>query len=287
MRTTHPVFVQLTIAAFCVTTICGCPADEPVEECVETGATRHPGEAGRGSDEKFGEESISDKADGVWEGTKALTGAGWDFVSEKTSAGLTVVGEKIGEGKDKAIDASTAAWVWSKDKTTNGWKWVRDNAEGAAEWASDSASGMWAVTKKESGEFSLWVKVEVKEGVAWVKTTLPKAWKVTKDKTGQAWVWVGEHKIAVAVAAMVVGIVVASLIASPEVVAATAVKGAVSGSSKASLGFLVDAWKSRDPKLDLKGVTEKMFTSVGVSVLAQAGPQILSSMARADEEAAG
>ena len=109
---------------------------------------------------------------------------------------------------------------------------------------------------------------------------------MTKDKTGQAWVWVGEHKMAVAVAATVVGIVVASLIASPEVVAAAAVKGAISGGSKASLVFLVDAWKNRDPNLDLKDVTEKIFTSVGLSVLAQSGPQILSSMA-GGEEAAG
>ena len=144
---------------------------------------------------------------------------------------------------------------------------------------------MWAVTKKESGEFTLWVKVEFNEGVGWAKTTLPKAWKVTKDKSGQAWVWVGEHKMAVAVAATVVGIVVASLIASPEIVAAAAVKGAISGGSKASLVFLVDAWKNRDPNLNLKDVTEKMFTSVGLSVLAQSGPQITDSIRLSDRQA--
>lgn len=283
MRTTHPVYVNLTLAAFCVTTLCGCPEDRPIEETVETGSQTES-EKPAGEDD-VAEKSISDQAGEAWDGTKNVAGAGWDFVAEKTSAGLTIVGEKVGEGKDKAIDASTAAWVWSKDKTTNGWKWVRENAEDATEWASDSATEMWAVTKKESGEFTLWVKVEVDEGVAWAKTTLPKAWKVTKDKAGKAWVWVGEHKVAMAVAATVVTIVVASLIASPEVVAAAAVKGAISGGSKASLVFLVAAWKNRDPKLNLKDATEKMFTSVGLSVLAQSGPQILSSMAGGDEVA--
>lgn len=279
MKTSHPLFVNVTLAAFCVTTLCGCPEDQPIEETVssdsESDGGSLPAESG-GVD--AGEESFVDKAGQALEGS-------WSFVSEKTSAGLTVVGETLGEGKDRAIDASTAAWVWSRDRTTDGWKWVRENAEDATEWASDSATELWAVTKKESGEFTLWVKVEVKDGVAWARTTLPKAWKVAKDEADEVWVWVREHKVAMAAAAAVVTIVVASLISSPAVVATAAVKGAIAGGSQASLLFLVETWKNRDAKFDLDGVTEKLFRSVGMSVLAQSGPQILSSLGGA--EAAG
>jgi hypothetical protein len=278
MRFSHPLFVNVTLAAFCLTTFCGCPADQPIEETAESGSqTFKPASATEQGAPKVDEESISNKAGAALDSAKTAAGASWDFVSEKTSTGLTVFGKAVGAGKEKVVDASTAAWVWSKDKSTDGWKWVRENAEGASEWATDSANEMWTVTKKESGEFTLWVKVEAREGVAWAKTNLPKAWKVTKDAAGDAWVWVGEHKVEMAVAAAVVAIVVASLITSPEAVAVAAVKGAISGGGKASLFFLVAAWKNRDPNMDLKTMTETLFASIGTSVLAQSGPQILSS----------
>jgi hypothetical protein len=288
MRFSHPFFVNLTLAAFCLTTFCGCPADQAIEETAESGSqTVKPASATDTGDTKVDQESISGKAGAALDSAKTTAGSSWDFVSEKTSAGLTVFGTTVGAGKEKVVDASTAAWVWSKDKSTDGWKWVRENAEGASEWATDSANEMWTVTKQESGEFTLWVKVEAREGVAWAKTNLPKAWKVTKDAAGDAWVWVGEHKVEMAIAAAVVTIVVASLIASPEVVAVAAVKGAISGGSKASLVFLVAAWKNRDPKVNLKTMTEKLFTSIGTSVLAQSGPQILSSAVGDVEAEAG
>ena len=276
MRFSHPVFVNLTLAAICVTTLCGCPAAQPVEQTAAPGATTGTSNSADPSTE--GDSTLSEKATSTFENAKSAAGSSWDFVAEKTGAGLTVFGRTVGNGKENVVDASTAAWVWSKDKSTDGWQWVRENAENASEWATDSANQMWTVTKMESGEFTLWVKVEAREGVAWAKTNLPKAWKVTKDKAGDAWVWVGEHKVEMTAAAAVVTIVVASLIASPEVVAVAAVKGAISGGSKASLVFLVAAWKNRDPKMDLKSMTENLFTSIGTSVLTQSGPQILSSV---------
>lgn len=279
MRTTHPFFVNVTFAAVCLTAFCGCPADQPVDNTGQA-APQNSGEptAADPDGPMDSGETVSDKAGAVLDTATAAAGSTWNFVSEKTSAGLTVFGDTVGEGKDQVVDSSTAAWVWSKDKSTDGWKWVRENATDATEWATDSASEMWTVTRQETGEFTLWVKVEAKEGIAWAKTSLPAAWKVTKDAAGDAWVWVGEHKVAMTVAATVVAVVVASLISSPEIVAVAAVKGAISGGSRASLLFLVAAWKNRDPKLDLKTVSENLFTSIGTSVLAQSGPQILSSM---------
>ncbi|MDA0586431.1 MAG: hypothetical protein O2820_00570 [Planctomycetota bacterium] len=279
MRSTHPFFVNVTLAAVCLTSFCGCPADQPVDNTGQADPLTS-GEATATDPDKPVDsgESVTDKAGAVLDTATAAAGSTWNFVSEKTSAGLTVFGNTVGKGKDQVVDSSTAAWVWSKDKSTDGWKWVRENATDATEWATDSASEMWTVTRNETGEFALWVKVEAKEGIAWAKTSLPAAWKVTKDAAGDAWVWVGEHKVAMTVAATVVAVVVASLIASPEVAAVAAIKGAISGGSRASLLFLVAAWKDRDPNLDLKTVTENLFTSIGVSVLAQSGPQILSSM---------
>lgn len=225
---------------------------------------------------------LTDRAAGVWQASKDATGTGWNVLTEKTQTGLVIVGEQLGKGKQKTLDASTTAWVWSKDRSARGWEWVTENAAGAAEWATDSASDLWKVTKQESGEFSLWVRVEVNDGVAWTRTTLPEAWKVTKDAGGEAWIWIDDHKVEVSVAAAVVTLVVGALIVAPQTVAIAVVKGAVMGTGSQAVQFLVKVWQNRKPEIDLNSITQTVFVDIGKSVLAQSGPQILASFSGAE-----
>lgn len=228
------------------------------------------------------EPDLTDRAADAWESSKEMAGSGWQVLTEKTKAGLVIAGEKLGQGKDQTLDASTAAWLWSKDKSGQGWDWVSENAAGAIEWASDSAADAWKVTRQESGEFALWVRVEVNDGVAWTKIAVPAAWDVTKDASGQAWVWVNDHKVEASIAAAMVAIVVGALIAAPEVVAIAAVRGAIVGGSSATVRFLTDAWENRELTVDGAAWSQDVFNGIGKSVLAQSGPQILQSLVGAE-----
>jgi len=262
MRCCHPNVVRGVLAAFCLTTGCGCPAEAPVEESTDDTPAAE-----------------TEKASGV--------AAGWNFVTENTSTGLTVVGDTVSQGGRRLMDSSSAAWIWSRDRSADGWKWIRENASDSTAWARDSAAQLWTVTRQESGEFTLWVQVEVAHGVAWVRTTIPEAWRMSKDAAGKTWVWVGEHRVEVAIAAAAVTVVVAALITSPQVVGTAAVRGAVAGGTQASVLFLAKAWQGSQENVDLQKISESLFQAIGLSVLAQTGPQILSSVPGAESAAAG
>lgn len=202
----------------------------------------------------------------------------WQYITESTSSGLTIVSQKCSTGSQFAMDSTKAAWVWSADTTADGWGWIVDNAGDATEWASDSIGSTWTVTKNATGEFSLWVKVTAADGIAWTKTAIPASWNIVKDSAGEAWVWIGEHKVEVAVAAGVIAVVVAGLIVAPEAVGAAVVRGSVAGVSAEGTRFLTALWKDRGKAANadaLKAVPKAMFLSIGQSVLKQCGAQAI------------
>jgi len=254
----HPNVTRGVLAAFCLITVCGCPGGASVEQTEKQSPTAVPDTA----------------AEPVETGGVA---AGWNFVTETTGSGLTLVGNTVSQGGRQLMDSSTTAWLWSRDRSANGWKWIRDNAGDATAWARDSAAELWSVTRQESGEFSLWVRCEVADGVAWVRTTIPKAWRVTTDAAGETWVWIGEHQVEMVMAAAVVTVVVAALVTSPQAVASAAVRGALVGGSQASVRFLARVWQNSRDHVDLQRASEDLLQSIGLSVLLQTGPQILSS----------
>lgn len=289
MSPSRSLVAHVASLSILIAPLCGCHNDasapeqqvEPITSVEAPAPEEAPVEGAQGEEgpgEEPGSPDLTERAAGVWQSSKEMAGTGWTILTEKTKAGLVIAGEKLDEGQTTALDASNTAWVWSKDRSAEGWAWVSANAAGAAEWASDSATGVWKVMQAESGEFALWVRVEVDEGVAWTKTELPAAWDVTKDAGGQAWVWMGEHKVELSVAAAMVTVVVGALIAAPELVAVAAVKGAIGGGSAATMRFLVDTWKNREPNLDGVAWTQSIFVGMGKSVLAQSGPEILASL---------
>ena len=253
--------VQRVLAVLFLAICCGCPGEEPARESDTDRPTAENGSENR-------------------------VAAGWKFVTEKTSTGLTVVGNTVEQGGRQLMDSSSAAWIWSVDRSADGWTWIQENADDSTAWARSSASELWTVTRQESGQFTLWVQVEVADGVAWARTTIPETWRITRDAAGEAWVWIGEHRVEVAIAAAVVTVVVAALVTSPQVVATAAVRGAVVGGSQASVLFLSKAWTDSRERTDVQAFSENLFQSIGLSVLSQAGPQILSSFPGA-ETAAG
>ena len=259
----------LLSAALIFTPIIGCSSDES-----------DSGNSGESNGENVGADdhgSMSDLADSASE----AIGETWDIITEKTTSGLTIVGQKVSSGAQSTMDATKAAWVWSADQSADGWNWIVENTGDATEWAGDTAAESWAITKQTSGEMSLWVQVKAHDGVAWAKTSLPKAWKVTKDAAGNAWVWVGEHKVEMAIAAAVVAVVVAGLIVAPEGVGPAVVRGAVSGSAAHGVRFLAAAWKNRDNVQEgqnLGDASRDVFMAIGKSVLTSCGSEILGSM---------
>lgn len=206
----------------------------------------------------------------------------WNYITESTSSGLTIVSEKCLAGSQFAMDSTSAVWIWTSNTTADGWGWLVDNAGDATEWASDTIGGTWTVTKSATGEFSLWVQVTAGDGLAWAKTAIPASWEIVKDSAGEAWVWIGEHKVQVAVAAAVIAVVAAGLIVAPEAVGAAVVRGSVAGISSEATSFLTRLWNGRGSSKDagmLKAVPKKMFLSIGHSVLKQCGAQALGMSA--------
>lgn len=202
----------------------------------------------------------------------------WEYITETTSDGLTIVSEKCAAGSDIVLDATRTAWIWSADQAADGWAWIADNAGDATAWASDTASQTWTVTRQKTGEFHLWVQTKTRNGIAWTRTAIPAAWKIARDGAGQAWVWIDEHKVEITVAAAVISVVAAGLIVAPEAVGPAVVRGAVSGVSRHATAFLAALWlqtRERDDLEELAGVSKELFMSIGQSVLSSCGLQML------------
>ncbi|MFY9256851.1 MAG: hypothetical protein WAO83_25590 [Fuerstiella sp.] len=205
----------------------------------------------------------------------------WQYVSETTSSGLTIVSEKFHSGTTMVLNAGQTAWIWSADTTTDGWQWISANAGDATEWASSSIGNTWTVTQEKSGEFSLWVQVKAANGIAWARTAIPASWRVVKDAAGVAWVWIDEHKVEIAVAAAVITVVAAGLIIAPEGVGPAVVKGAVAGTASEATAFLTAVWNQKESSEEgrsLNSISHDMFLSIGKSVLTQCGAQALGSI---------
>ena len=203
------------------------------------------------------------------------------FLSETTGSGLTLVSEQCTAGATMVMDATNTVWVYSSDATADGWDWITSNANGVTHWVSDSAGQAWSLTEKTGGEFSLWVQVNTENGAAWVRTALPAAWRVSRDAAGEVWVWIDDHKVEVAVAAAVVAVVTAGLIVAPEGVGPAIVKGAVSGTATHVTAFLTALWNDRDHPArrgDLATLTRDAFLSIGKSVIAQCGQQVVANL---------
>ncbi|MCR9199812.1 MAG: hypothetical protein NXI04_14325 [Planctomycetaceae bacterium] len=202
----------------------------------------------------------------------------WEYITETTSDGLTIVSEKCVAGTDMVLDATRTAWIWSSDQAADGWAWIAANAGDATAWASDTASRTWTVTKQTTGEFHLWVQTKTQNGIAWTRTAIPAAWKLARDGAGQAWVWIDEHKVELTAAAAVISVVAAGLIVAPEAVGPAVVRGAVSGVSSHAAAFLAALWlqtRDRDDLANLNGVSQELFMSIGHSVLSSCGLQML------------
>ena len=201
----------------------------------------------------------------------------WDYLTETTADGLTIVAENCRAGSDMVLDATQTACIWCSDQAADGWGWIAENAGDATQWATDTANQTWTITRRTSGEFSLWVQTKTENGIAWTRTAIPAAWKMVRDSAGQAWVWIDEHKVEVTVAAAVVSIVAAGLIVAPEAVGPAVVRGAVSGVSSHVAAFLAALWlQTRDGNVaELDNVSEELFMTVGKSVLSSCGMQML------------